>query len=99
MIPLLRLDPQLGCFVAPERRAAAQSALPVRVARVQPGEWQINGDGKEHLGVLLLDGVVAHDVLMGGVASTELLGPRPASPCWTAGSPCSSAPGPRSTPR
>jgi hypothetical protein len=75
MIPLLRLDPQLGCFVAPERREAAQSALPVRVARVQAGEWQINGDGKEHLGVLLLEGVVAHDVLMGGVTSTELLGP------------------------
>ena len=75
MIPLLRLDPQLGCFVAPERREAARTALPVRVAQLQRGEWEIPGDCREHLGVLLLDGVVAHDVLMAGVASTELLGP------------------------
>jgi hypothetical protein len=48
----------------------------VRVARVPQGEWQINGDGGgDHLGVLVLDGVVAYDVLMGGVTSTELLGP------------------------
>ena len=75
MIPLLRLDPQLGCFVAHGRREAALTALPVRVATVRQGEWQINGEGKEHLGVLLLEGIVAHDVLIGGVVSTELLGP------------------------
>ena len=75
-IPLLRLDPQLGQQMPRSRREAADTALPVQVARVRQGEWEIgNGRCSDHLGVLILEGVVAHDVLMGGTTSTELLGP------------------------
>jgi hypothetical protein len=75
-IPLLRLDPQLGQRMPSARREAADAALPVQVARLRQGEWDIgNGRSSEHLGVLVLEGVIAHDVLMGGTASTELLGP------------------------
>ena len=75
-IPLLRLDPQLGQLMPRGRREAADAALPVQVARLPQGEWEI-GDGRfsDHLGVLVLEGVIAHDVLLGGTASTELLGP------------------------
>lgn len=75
-IPLLRLDPQLGQLMPRDRREAADAALPVQVARLRQGEWDIgNGRCSEHLGVLVVEGVIAHDVLMGGTASTELLGP------------------------
>jgi hypothetical protein len=83
-VPLLQVDPQLGRFMPAHRIDAARTALPVRVARVPQGEWQIGENGtSEHLGVLLLDGVVGHDVLMGGVASTELLGPGDILQPWT----------------
>ena len=83
-VPLLELDPQLGRLLPAHRLDAARSALAVRVARVPQGEWQIGENGtSEHLGVLLLEGVVGHDVLMGGSASTELLGPGDVLQPWT----------------
>lgn len=83
-IPLLRLDPQLGQRMPRSRREAADTALPVQVARVRQGEWEIgHGRCSDHLGVLILEGVVAHDVLMGGTASTELLGPGDLLQPWT----------------
>ena len=80
----MRLDPQLGQRMPRSRREAADTALPVQVACVRQGEWEI-GDGRcsDHLGVLILEGVVAHDVLMGGTASTELLGPGDLLQPWT----------------
>lgn len=83
-VSLLELDPQLGRLLPAHRLDAARSALAVRVARVPQGEWQIGENGtSEHLGVLLLEGVVGHDVLMGGSASTELLGPGDVLQPWT----------------
>jgi CRP/FNR family transcriptional regulator, cyclic AMP receptor protein len=75
-VPLLQVDPQLGRLLPPHRAEAARSALPVRIAGVAQGEWPIGENGhSEHLGVLVLEGVLGHDVLMGGSISTELLGP------------------------
>lgn len=80
----MRLDPQLGQRMRRSRREAADTALPVQVARVRQGEWETgNGRCSDHLGVLILEGVVAHDVLMGGTASTELLGPGDLLQPWT----------------
>ena len=77
-IPLLRLDPQLGrLLTADRRRGRATRRCRCSVARVRaaasgrPAATRCS----DHLGVLVLDGVVAHDVLLGGSASTELLGP------------------------
>jgi hypothetical protein len=83
-IPLLRLDPQLGHLMPRARREAAGAALPVQVARLRLGNWDIgNGRSSDHLGVLVLEGVLAHDVLIGGIASTELLGPGDLLQPWT----------------
>jgi hypothetical protein len=83
-VPLLELDPQLGRLLPAHRLDAARNALAVRVARVQQGEWRIGENGtSEHLGVLLLEGVIGHDVLMGGSISTELLGPGDVLQPWT----------------
>jgi len=83
---LLQLDPQLGQLLPRGRLAEAQSALGVRVARLPRGKWDTDGivDGRsEHVGLLVLEGVVAHDVLMDGQASTELLGPGDLLRPWT----------------
>ncbi len=83
-VPLLQVDPQLGRLLPEHRVEAARSALTVRVARVAQGEWQIGENGtSEHLGVLVLEGVLGHDVLMGGAISTELLGPGDVLQPWT----------------
>jgi CRP/FNR family transcriptional regulator, cyclic AMP receptor protein len=86
-MPLLRLDPRLGQLLPAHRLAEAQAALEVRVARLRQGEWDLgraagNG-GTDHLGVLVVEGIVAHDVLVGSTASTELIGPGDVLRPWT----------------
>ena len=83
-VPLLEADPQLGRLLPAHRLDAARGALAVRVARVPQGEWRIGENGaSEHLGVLVLEGVIGHDVLMSGSTSTELLGPGDVLQPWT----------------
>jgi CRP/FNR family transcriptional regulator, cyclic AMP receptor protein len=86
-VPLLRLDPRLGQLLPQHRLSEAHSALTVRVARLRQGEWDLEraaGNGStDHLGVLVLDGIVAHDVVMGSSTSTELLGPGDLLRPWT----------------
>ena len=76
---LLQLDPQLGLLLPPARIADASADLQARVAVLEAGEWDTSrltgGARAEHLGLLLLDGVVARNVVMGSAVSTELLGP------------------------
>jgi CRP/FNR family transcriptional regulator, cyclic AMP receptor protein len=87
-MPLLRLDPRLGQLLPRHRLAEAHAGLEVRVARLRPGEWDLgraatgNG-GSDHLGVLVVEGIVAHDVLVGGTTSTELIGPGDVLRPWT----------------
>ena len=85
--PLLRLDPRLGQLLSQQRLAEAQTALEVRVARLRPGEWDLGRatgiGGTGHLGVLVVEGIVAHDVLVGGTTSTELIGPGDVLRPWT----------------
>jgi hypothetical protein len=74
---LLDLDPQLGQLLSEERRAAAVHELRVRVSALPIGEW---GGGRlvdadpSHLGLLVADGVLAREVVLGDTVSTELLG-------------------------
>jgi CRP/FNR family transcriptional regulator, cyclic AMP receptor protein len=77
--PLLELDPDLGQLIADdERRAAAERELRVAVHVLHAGPWDVDelaGAGPEHVGLLVLDGVLAREVLVSDTVSTELLGP------------------------
>jgi CRP-like cAMP-binding protein len=75
--PLLDLDPDLGRLLARERVAEARSALGVRVALIRRGPWDAPALATAqpgHLGLLLLEGVVARGVLLADTTSIELMG-------------------------
>ena len=75
---LLQLDPDLGALLADaDRLEAARAELQVAVHALDPGPWEaarLAGASAGHIGLLVLDGVVAREVLMADTVSTELLG-------------------------
>jgi CRP/FNR family transcriptional regulator, cyclic AMP receptor protein len=76
--PLLELDPDLGQLLPDERLSAARHELRVAVRTLETGPWDVDrlsGASREHVGLLLLDGVIAREVLVSDTISTELLGP------------------------
>lgn len=76
MQALLDVDPDLGVLVPPERRDAAHNELRVEVLHLPEGPWKASsGANPQHVGLLLLDGVIAREVVVSDTVSTELLGP------------------------
>ena len=76
--PLLDLDPELGAGLAPERLSEARAQLRVRVFIRARGEWkaeQLSALGAENVGLLVVSGVVAREVVIEDTITTELLGP------------------------
>jgi CRP-like cAMP-binding protein len=76
--PLLELDPDLGLLLADDRLAAARHELRVAVHVLETGPWEIerlSGTSPDHIGLLVVDGVLAREVLVSDTVSTELLGP------------------------
>jgi hypothetical protein len=76
--PLLDLDPALGELLPMDRRDAAARALRVDVRNVRRGLLdlsRLDGASPCNLGLLIVDGVLARDVLLSDTVSTELLGP------------------------
>jgi len=74
---LLELDPDLGRLLTPDRARQAAAELGVRVTRVSRGLWdaeRLSHAHPEHVGLLMLDGVLAREVLIADTVSTELLG-------------------------
>jgi CRP/FNR family cyclic AMP-dependent transcriptional regulator len=75
---LLELDPELGELLTAERREAALHELRVRVSTFPLGEWdggRLTDADPLHLGLLIVEGVLAREVVLGDTISTELLGP------------------------
>jgi CRP/FNR family transcriptional regulator, cyclic AMP receptor protein len=75
---LLDLDPDLGQTLDDERAEEARRRLLVRVRRIAAGPWDthsIRVADPGHMGLLVLDGVLAREVLAADIVSTELLGP------------------------
>src|SRR4029078_12986070 len=76
---LLSLDvhPYLGALGPADRLEAARHELDVEVHRLDQGPWNAGGDhaNPEHVGLLLLDGVISREVVVSDTVSTELLGP------------------------
>jgi CRP/FNR family cyclic AMP-dependent transcriptional regulator len=75
---LMDLDPDLGRLLHGERLAQATVELRVRLHSLPRGPWPLpampSAASTQHLGLLVLDGVMASDVLLEDVVSTELLG-------------------------
>jgi CRP/FNR family transcriptional regulator, cyclic AMP receptor protein len=75
---LLELDPDLGLLLEADRLEAARHELRVAVHAIETGPWDIqklSGTSAAHIGLLVLDGVLAREVLVSDTVSTELLGP------------------------
>lgn len=75
---LLALDPELGQLLTADRRAAAERDLRVRVITFPVGEWdgaRLADADPAHLGLLLVEGVLAREIVLADTVSTELLGP------------------------
>ena len=75
--PLLSLDPDLGRYLTPERRAAVEPLLWTLVVDVPCGEWNVSprAFGPAGIGVLLVNGLLAREVRVRETISAELLGP------------------------
>jgi hypothetical protein len=75
---LLDLDPDLGQLLNEERRGAAERELRVRVTTFPVGEWdgaRLADADPAHIGLLIAEGVLAREIVLGDTVSTELLGP------------------------
>jgi CRP-like cAMP-binding protein len=75
---ILELDPELGQLLEGERLATARRDLQVLVHTLHGGPWdasRLAGASPDHIGLLVLDGVLAREVLVSDTISTELLGP------------------------
>jgi hypothetical protein len=75
---LLELDPDLGLLLGEDRIEAARRELRVAVHTLDSGPWdadKLAGASPGHLGMLVIDGVLAREVLVSDTVSTELLGP------------------------
>src|SRR4051812_3655338 len=77
-IRLLEADPELGALLAMPRRGEAERDLVVRTHRLSVGPWDVtrlSGASADHVGLLVLDGVIARELVVADHVSAELLGP------------------------
>src|ERR671911_337509 len=77
-ISLLKADPDLGALLAEQRRSEAERRLLVSTHRLAVGPWDVtrlSGASADHIGLLVLDGVVARELVVADHVSAELLGP------------------------
>jgi CRP/FNR family transcriptional regulator, cyclic AMP receptor protein len=89
-IHLLDADPDLGRLLPPDRLAEARRTLVARRHAVSAGPWadrRLEHASTDHLGLLVLDGLVAHEVVMADTVSTHLLGPGDIVRPWRAADP------------
>jgi CRP/FNR family cyclic AMP-dependent transcriptional regulator len=83
---LLELDPALADLLEPERRHAAARALRVDVRHLGRGALdlrRIEAASPQHLGLLIVDGIVTREVSLGDTVSAELLGTGDLIRPWT----------------
>jgi CRP/FNR family cyclic AMP-dependent transcriptional regulator len=78
LVPLLELDPDLGQLLDDVRLEGARQELLVAVHPLAAGPWDVDklsGASPDHIGLLVVEGVLAREVLVSDTVSTELLGP------------------------
>jgi CRP/FNR family transcriptional regulator, cyclic AMP receptor protein len=75
-VALLDEDPELGSALEPEELEEARRLLVVPVVVREVGPWDIGADLAEpSLGLLLLDGLVTVNVVLGDRVASQLAGP------------------------
>jgi CRP/FNR family transcriptional regulator, cyclic AMP receptor protein len=77
-VRLLEADPELGALLTGNRRTEAERELVVRTHRLSVGPWDVtrlSGASGDHVGLLVLDGVLARELVVADHVSAELLGP------------------------
>ena len=91
-IRLLDADPDLGGLLSETRREQAERELVVRTHRLPVGPWDVSrlaGATADHVGLLILQGVLSRELIVADNVSAELLGPgdlvRPWQPASRAG--------------
>src|SRR4051812_17514624 len=77
--PLLRLDPDLGQFLSPERLEMADRELVAGIANLAPGVGAshrfLGARSPEGIGVLVVSGAIAREIRLHEAPSAELFGP------------------------
>ena len=89
-IPLLDAEPDLGRLLTPDRLAEARRQLVVRRIALRAGPWadrRLRDAPADHLGLLILEGLVAHEIVMEDTVSTHLLGPGDIARPWQSADP------------
>ena len=89
-IALLEVDPGLGTLCSPERLEAATRRLVVHEYRVEPGRWdgeRLQGAGPEHIGLLMVEGLMTRELVLSDNVAAELLGPGDVIRPWAAEAP------------
>jgi hypothetical protein len=85
-VALLDVDPDLGARLDPERFALAGVELRVRLVPLRRGEWAggaLTSINPDNVGLLIVSGVVAREVVLEDTISTELLGPKDLIRPWS----------------
>ena len=83
---LLEIDPGLGELLPPDRRRAAFAGLRVDVRRVSRGPVdlaRLEAASAVNIGLLVVEGVLLREVVLGDDVSAELLGPGDVVRPWT----------------
>src|ERR687895_1256985 len=89
-VALLDADPDLGRLMSPEQLEQARRHLKVRQHVVEPGPWEgerLREAGPEHVGLLVLDGLMTRELVLSDNVSAELLGPGDLVRPWQAAGP------------
>jgi CRP/FNR family cyclic AMP-dependent transcriptional regulator len=74
-VRVLEKEPELGLRVPAEQIAQARKELVASVEHLERGVWEAPaGPGGGRLGYLILDGLVARNVILAGTTCTELVG-------------------------
>src|SRR3954451_4517395 len=91
-IHLLDADPELGRLLQGQRLVDARRDLLTRLHTLERGPWdaeRLRSAGPEHVGLLLLEGVLAREIALEDNVSAELLGPGDIVRPWQAQQPSS----------
>jgi CRP/FNR family cyclic AMP-dependent transcriptional regulator len=89
-IHLLDADPELGRLLQGQRLIDARRDLLCRLHTLERGPWdaeRLRSAGPEHVGLLLLEGVLAREIALEDNVSAELLGPGDIVRPWQAQAP------------